>query len=529
MVKTRALPSAQSDIQTMRHFYKSIGAMQQYKHCHEVLRTGAGSGIVDESVIRNPRESLERRKANLVLRRHHLIHSTDLEQVLAYKGDLPPALRDPDVLEIHRDFERLTLLERTGASTDSFSNVLNNGRRSLAILTKIADYSVTHDTENQLEGFIYDGKPSLIRRYASMEDAYESMRMDAKAGEKLYAPIAELFGYPQLAGNIFLHSFRVNHPEIYNFVLSSMREPTMHERMEWTQEIVREFSKTLGMILKSYGFEAEVTLRMEKHDGKKMNKILRLLRDDFRKTEEGSGLMRLMEQAKERGDTIQFNALSDAFNAACERYVRVKVTSFDFHRFNDWVAVRAVINRFRGTPIDELVGACPPGEQNGGADGVDITDAAKLANGFDFGPMRIAVRSIANAIQSLGDLFGNSLGRYSSKVVYYNKPNGYRAIHFDTFPDTKDGNQPLPFEVQLKTREWSDVAEHGKAAHYYYIGGDSGFVDMIAKAYHDIIRPSEPRSRPFNPVPPSRRSSQVVASGSDDGSEPAAVTPRRTR
>lgn len=514
MVRPRELPSAQSDIQSMRHFYQRIGKMQQNKHSHEVYRKAADTGIVEEDIIRDKKEDPERRLANLTLRRLALAHSVDYASLGSADIALPPALRDERVLKGLEDFSKLTELERSGAPIEAYSSVLNNGKRSLALLIKLADYAVTHDTENQLEGFIDDGKPSLIRRYSSVDEAHRAMKMDAVAGERLYAPVAELFGYPHLAGDIFLHSFRVNHPEIYGHVLSSMQDPLTKLRMAETKRLGAEFAKVIGGVLRSYGFDAEVTIRKEKHDGKKMNKVLRLLKEDFDRTEEGKKLLAKVDDAKRDtgdGGAMRLRALSEAYSASLEQYVRKTVSSFDFERFNDWVAVRAVIHRFRGRSIDEQIeeaGAQEGGFRNGRAEGIGLDQVGRLLDEINAGPLRIAVRCVSNAIMSLGDLYGDMLGRTDSKALYYNKPNGYRAFHFDSRPDGKGSSRILPFEIQLKTARWHAIAEHGEAAHHFYLGGDKGFVDMIANAYHDLIHPQErPRSNgarkssPYHSVP----------------------------
>ena len=517
MAKLR-VPPAQSDIQSMRNFYQSIGSMQQYKHCHEVYRKAAKAGIVEESVIRDNKEDPERRWANVTLRRIALSHSLDYSKLRSSEVALPRAVRDERVLEELEIFNRLTELERTGAPIESYSNLLNNGRKPpLALLVKLADYAVTHDTENQLEGFIDDGRASMIRRYQSIDEAYRAMKMDALAGEKLYAPVAELFGYPLLAGDIFLHSFRVNHPEIYTHVFSSMSDPLMNQRMEMTQHLGSEFAKVISGILKSYEFDAEVTLRKEKHDGKKMNKTLRLLKEDFAKTEEGCDLLAKIQTAKldaSREGTLMYEALEDAYSAAITKYIYENIRSFDFERFNDWVAVRAVIHRFRGRNIDEILdeagGGVNGGHQNGRAEGTPISQISELLDKVQSVPLRIAVRSISNAIMSLGDLYSDFLGKTDSKVAYYDKTNGYRAFHFDSRSEKGAGPRSLPFEVQLKTAKWHALAEQGEAAHVLYLGGDKAFVDMLRTSYHDIMNPPEPRSRPGLAGSLSRRSSRLL-------------------
>ena len=441
MVKLRTLPPAQSDIQSMRHFYSRIRALPQYDHCHEVYAKGAKVSIIEEDIVRDRLETPERRWANVALRRLALCHVLDPEEIRQTSISLPSALRDDRVIEELEIFGRLSELERTGAPTSAYASVLNNGQPPLALLVKLADYAVTHQNEAQLVNFVSSGRRSLIRQYASVDEAQMVMKMDAKAGERIYAPIAELFGYPELAGDIFQHAFRINHPEIHEHVLGTMQDETMMARLARTQLLVSELAKVINNVLKACGFEAEVTVRKYKHDGKKMSKTLRHLTRDYEKS-------------------------ADRLHMSLDEYVRQNVRSFDFERFNDWVAVRAVVSMFKGRDVDAL----PYDEQKR--------------------VLELGLSCINNALDMLRLAYKDLVGELIAKPQFWNKENGYRSHHIDVHSVRKDSVIGLlPFEVQLRTAEWHEVAEHGKAGHYYYIGGEPAFVDMIVRTYHDILFP----------------------------------------
>jgi (p)ppGpp synthase/HD superfamily hydrolase len=95
-------------------------------------------------------------------------------------------------------------------------------------------------------------------------------------------------------------------------------------------------------------------------------------------------------------------------------------------------------------------------------------------------------------------------GESRCNIVFLDKENGYRGFHFDTVSESGNPLRALPFEIQVKTPEWSDIANHGKAAHYYYLGGDTDFVDMIKASYNDIIRRDEGGKKSNSMPPPSR-------------------------
>jgi hypothetical protein len=476
-------------VQEIHNYYDRIGHPKQYEHAREVVQLAKKVGIIETDIIGKRGEDPKREWANVFLFDQGYGHPLDNDKLRTTKVRLPAAF-DNEYFQYNNDiFAKLTALERIGATPSEFEKLLNGGQKPLALLIKLPDFAVTHDGEDKLEGFIANGKESVIRQYASMEEARLAMKMDAIVGEKYYGPIAELFGYPLLAGNIFLHSFRVNHPEIYNHILTTMNDPLMKERMAKTQHLVLELSKVLNSVMKSYGFEAEVQMRREKHDGKKMRKMLATIQDDYRKSEYSQTM-------------------------STEEYIKRSISSFDFERFNDWVAVRVVLHRFRGRSMNELISEVPEavenGTENGRGRGVDLAQVGQLLDSIKVAPLRLAVKCVSDTITSLGGLFGDVLGNSVSDAVYYEKKNGYRAFHFDTRPVKSGPNSVLPFEVQLKTPEWHNIAENGLAAHYYYIGGDNQFVDMIRGAYNDIIHPPEPKSRPNNGAPPSRRSSPSI-------------------
>ncbi len=88
---------------------------------------------------------------------------------------------------------------------------------------------------------------------------------------------------------------------------------------------------------------------------------------------------------------------------------------------------------------------------------------------YDFYAFRIIVETNSNCYETLGiihDLYRaipNRLKDYISTP----KPNKYQAIHTSVIGD--DG---VPFEVQIRTREMHEIAEYGIAAHWKYKSGE---------------------------------------------------------
>ncbi|MEW6722226.1 MAG: hypothetical protein AB1324_03115 [Candidatus Micrarchaeota archaeon] len=418
-----------ASVQTARNFYLRCNAMPLYGHCRGVLKTACDVGIVEGRVILDPRADPKRQRANSTLAETILYHTVERGSLGAGGTPLPAPLRDEEVLRELDVYCRLTRLERSGAPLTEFIPLLNNGRAPLALLAKIADYAVTHNEAEALQ-YLVGSWTGPFRTYSSMDEIRDLLRMDAIAGERIYAPVAELFGYQELAGDILRHSYGVNHPEIYALVMDTLASEEVRARLAATQSIARKLARSIRDTLRSFDYEAEVAIRMQKHAGKLMRKVRRRLRGDA-----------------ENGVPALF--------------------AMDVEKISDWVALRVVVRRHEKREIDAL------------------------AEDRKWRVIEGAVGIIDMCLQTMQLLRGG----YSFSHAFKDKTNGYRAHHWDMRaekPDNPSGSLPLPFEIQLKTSEWHEVAERGKAAHYYYIGGESEFVDMIADAYREILHKYDP-------------------------------------
>ncbi|MDQ5944130.1 MAG: diphosphokinase / guanosine-3,5-bis(diphosphate) 3-diphosphatase [Patescibacteria group bacterium] len=101
----------------------------------------------------------------------------------------------------------------------------------------------------------------------------------------------------------------------------------------------------------------------------------------------------------------------------------------------------------------------------------------------------IAVRIITDSLEECYRVLGiihsmyPPLPHYIKDYIAVPKPNGYQSIH-----TTVLGNQDI-FEVQIRTKEMHEYAEHGLAAHFHYDGQKntqayvSGSVPALTKKY----------------------------------------------
>jgi ppGpp synthetase/RelA/SpoT-type nucleotidyltranferase len=139
-------------------------------------------------------------------------------------------------------------------------------------------------------------------------------------------------------------------------------------------------------------------------------------------------------------------------------YISKKLPAYDMTILNDLVALRVILREFAGRKIDDM----PESEK------------------------QYAINSALDVIRKNLEALNIAMGgHYTYDHEFWNKVNGYRCHHFDVKPI--NGLSATRFEIQLRTEEWHEISEHGKAAHFYYIGGSSEFVDMVKDSYKDRI------------------------------------------
>ncbi|MFH1222059.1 MAG: hypothetical protein V1492_03165 [Candidatus Micrarchaeota archaeon] len=425
-----------------RNFFKKHGELLLYDHSRQVLQRAIQVGMVRPQLLNKPGPDQELARMHYIISQVLLYHTLESDAIMDTKIVLPQPLQFVDVRDELNKFCLMTKVIRHGESVSELIPLLNNDRPPLALPAVLVDMAVTHVTESETYRFINKDHDPLFRYYASDAEAQRVMRNSARFGESLLPQLAELLGYPSLAGDILEDAHHINHPVIYKFIKARLADVGLQERLRNTQLIVKSLRHAFRESLKSMGIEATVELRLHKHPGKQMKKL--------------ANMMMALEK-----NGVDSDAQQDI--------QRDSLLSFDISkRFNDLVALRVIVHKCNGHDVDKM-----------------------------------STKQLMKIMKNINDLLLvltktkmniGAFGRYSIDSKFKATARGYTSFHDDVYP-TSDGLSN--FEIQLRTTAWHEVAEYGKAAHYLYVSDyvHRDEVEMIRTAYGKIIHAFENGSK----------------------------------
>ncbi|MEJ7686341.1 MAG: bifunctional (p)ppGpp synthetase/guanosine-3',5'-bis(diphosphate) 3'-pyrophosphohydrolase [Variovorax sp.] len=110
-----------------------------------------------------------------------------------------------------------------------------------------------------------------------------------------------------------------------------------------------------------------------------------------------------------------------------------------------------------------------------------------FAQVFDIMALRVVVANVKDCYGALALVHSNfrPLDAEFDDYIARPKPNGYQSLH-TVVRDVVDGHAGKPIEIQIRTEEMHDHAEHGVAAHWAYKeAGHKGYAGVWASGEYD--------------------------------------------
>ncbi|RZL89340.1 MAG: bifunctional (p)ppGpp synthetase/guanosine-3',5'-bis(diphosphate) 3'-pyrophosphohydrolase [Variovorax sp.] len=110
-----------------------------------------------------------------------------------------------------------------------------------------------------------------------------------------------------------------------------------------------------------------------------------------------------------------------------------------------------------------------------------------FAQVFDIMALRVVVADVKDCYAALAWVHSNfqPIDEEFDDYIARPKPNGYQSLH-TVVRDVVDGHAGKPIEIQIRTEEMHDHAEHGVAAHWAYKeAGHKGYAGVWASGEYD--------------------------------------------
>ncbi len=447
---SRMPPKLATSIDVAQAFCLSHGraegqrAVNVFAHQKRVLDEAERVQIVERDIIDNstdiPRAWINSDIAEIIL--YHSLRPDKFPGLF----ELPAPLQLERLRREISCFDMLVQLDRDPRSMEDkikdyggWLKINGMGRPPLALQARLADYAVSHGTDSHLQDFVYGGD-SVFRTYPREEDARTSAESEAVAGERIYAPIAELFSYLSLAAQILEHAYSVNYPHIYAYVNDFLSNSITQSQIEFTQREATRVCESIQSTFRSIGIEAELSLRPIKSKGKAMRKVKRKLEEEYLVLAERDSRIR---------------------DISIEEYIRRNLERFDMRaRFSDLIAVRLIV------------------------DAVKIGGERIVLSQLTDDLQTILMQAAKSAIEThLRILSVQTLG-FTYMHEYKKRENGYATDHYDVKYAHPQGTN---WEIQLRTRAQNERAEGGLAAHDLYVGAHAELRTVLVEQYGNIF------------------------------------------
>ena len=277
--------------QSLQRWYATYGrlggqdAMGAFPHAKRVLDAAIEHHVVELGLIGDT--SADPRQLNLKIANIIIAHL--FRRGSGNRRDFPSEDfgRYTDLVKGFETFDMLRENDLGMQSPHVYGKLLETP--SLGLLARMVDIAqYGHDAGLASEKELATLDPRLFYSFDSRTGKTEYERA-ALAARKLYSPLADLFGYRKLAGNLFEMAYFILERGTYDQVISTLR--SMSKRIEASKSVLADLVPKVRAVLAGGGYEFELLVRERKHPGKVMEKADRYSRKSGRSIrEEVTGL-----------------------------------------------------------------------------------------------------------------------------------------------------------------------------------------------------------------------------------------------
>ncbi len=259
--------------------YEKLGgqdALGAFPHAKRVLDAAISHNMIrlDEIGDRSADPDQESFKTANIIAAHLF------RRVGTNRRDFPPEDfgRYSDVVKGFETFDMLRDNDLGMQSSQVYVKLIE--RRSLGFFARMVDIAqYDRDAGAASEKELATLDPRLFYSFDSQTGKTEYERI-ALAAKKLYSPLADLFGYRNLAGDLFEIAYLHLDRGIYDQVTSALKR--MQNRIGATKSVMGALKSSVAKTLRDEGYCFEMPMRERKHPGKVMEKADRYSRESGR-------------------------------------------------------------------------------------------------------------------------------------------------------------------------------------------------------------------------------------------------------
>lgn len=284
--------------------YHAFGGQDALPHCIRVLNTAIRHNVVELEKIgdRDADPNGLNIKLAAIIMAHLFRRGKD------NRADFPACdfWRHKLVVDGFEAFDALRENDLGVQDQKEYARILQ--KPSIGLLARMADLTQYGEDGLKSEDELKALRPDKFYYYNTRQGKSEYVQI-ARAIMRVYAPLADLFQYRKLAGDLTEIAYFHVKPEIYTEVTSALRR--VQAKAEATCRVAKEVVAKVEEVLHAEGYQFETRIRPRKHAGKVMEKVDRRARED---AEKGRPPKTVLERIRSLNDLVAFTIVLDSRN-----------------------------------------------------------------------------------------------------------------------------------------------------------------------------------------------------------------------